>query len=355
MWHRVRGTAALTVAGGLAVAGAVVSTPAAAVAHTRVAAHWRDATPMPQARGEVGVAAVDGRVFVVGGTVRDGAAEPAWASTLVTSYDPRTGRWSTHAPLPRPLTHVGVAGLGGRLYAFGGFTGIVHLRPQPVAYEYDVRRDSWRRLPDLPTALGSVSVAALDGRLHLLGGRDSHRVEAVPGLPIEAGFGTVRTHLVYDPARRAYAAAPPLPVVPRDHAGVAVLDGRIHVLGGRDEDVARNLARHDVYDPRTRRWSEAAPLPVPRSAGAAVVLDGRIVYAGGECRPGSDTETFDDVTVYHPRTDRWSSLPPLPHGGRHGFGAAASGGRAYFVAGAPACGGGATADNLQLGPLTRRP
>ncbi|GAB7045366.1 DoxX family protein [Catenuloplanes indicus] len=91
-----RGIAAVVLlAGGLAGADLARDDPAAASAapgapHPQ--ASWRDRTPMPQARAEVGVAAPDGRVYVAGGTVQQGDAEPVYASTLVTSYDLRTGR-----------------------------------------------------------------------------------------------------------------------------------------------------------------------------------------------------------------------------------------------------------------------
>ncbi|MXQ65705.1 hypothetical protein GQ466_16895 [Actinomadura rayongensis] len=341
------------VSGGLAAAGASVlprsasaEVPSPSARHT-VRALWRARSPLPVKRAEVGVAAIGGRLYVVGGTVQQGDEAPTWASTVVQSYDRRQDRWSSCAPLPRPLTHVGVAALGERLYAFGGFTNAVHLDPQPDAYVYDPYGDAWERLPDMPVALGSIGVAAVRGRLHLLGGRDSHRVVTPEGSPVSLGFGTVRTHHVFDPRHNGYLTAEPLPVESRDHAGVAVLGDRVHVVGGRVEDVDDNLDRHDVYDVRSRRWTQAAPLPAARSAGAAVVLDGRIVYAGGECRPGSSTETFDDVTVYDPGTERWSTAEALP-GSRHGFGAAEVDGRAYFVAGSPNCGGGASADTLEL-------
>ena len=38
------------------------------------------------------------------------------------------------------------------------------------------------------------------------------------------------------------------------------------------------------YDPATDRWSMAAPLITARSAGAAVVYRGQILYYGGECK-----------------------------------------------------------------------
>ncbi|MDN3056974.1 kelch repeat-containing protein [Streptomyces sp. SRF1] len=341
------------VSGGVAVAGAsALSQSASAVtplpsARQTARARWRARSPLPVKRAEVGVAAVGGRLYVVGGTVQQGDEAPAWASTAVHSYDPRQDRWSNHAPLPRPLTHVGVAALGERLYAFGGFTGAVHMHPQPDAYVYDPHSDVWDRLPNMPVALGSIGVAAVGGKLHLLGGRDSHRIVTPEGSPFSLGFGTVRTHHVFDPRHNTYVTAEPLPTESRDHAGVAVLRDRIHIVGGRVEDVGDNLNRHDVYDVRSRRWTQAAPLPAARSAGAAVVLDGRIVYAGGECRPGSSTDTFGDVTLYDPRTERWIAAQALP-GGRHGFGAAQLNGRAYFVAGSPSCGGGASADTLEL-------
>ncbi|MFJ2213679.1 Kelch repeat-containing protein [Streptomyces sp. NPDC101062] len=357
MARKVLGAAAVAVAvGSLSVVGVGPVAPAAgASAAERAgdrAAQWRAGAPMPEGRAEMGVAALDGRVYVVGGTVQRGDDAPEFTTTLVTSYDPRADRWSQHAPLPRPLTHVGVAVLDGKLYAFGGFTDIVHLDPQQAAFVYDPRNDIWTGLPDMPRKLGSVGVAAAGGKLHLIGGRDSRTVVTVPGTqpPVSQGFGTVRTHLVYDPARQSWTQALPLPVEPRDHLGIAVLGDSIHVFGGRVADVADNLARHDVYDTLTRRWTSAAPLPTPRSAGAAAVVDGRIVFAGGECKSagGADpTGTYDDVTAYSPRTDRWSTLPALPQG-RHAFGAARIGDRAYFVGGALTCGGGASTDTLEL-------
>lgn len=300
---------------------------------------------MPQARAEVGAATLNGRLYVVGGTLQPDEAAPVWASDTVTSYDPHTDRWASHAPLPRPLTHVGVAALDGRLYAFGGFTDAVHLNPQPTAYVYHPARDRWSRLPDMPHELGSVAVAAAGGKLHLIGGRESTSVVTIPDPPISLGYGTVNSHLVYDPVRRRWSTARALPGEPRDHAGIAVLGRDIHVFGGRVADVTDNLARHDVYHTGTGRWRTAAPLPTPRSAGAAVVLNGRIVYAGGEC--GSGGGTFGEVTAYDPETGGWSTSSSLPQS-RHGFGAGAVRGRAYFAAGAPTCGGGASKDTLEL-------
>lgn len=314
---------------------------------------WNIRTPPPAKMAEVGVATLDGRIYVVGGTEQVAHEPPMWASTLAMSYDPVTDSWRRLAPLPLGLSHVGVAALGHTLYAVGGFTGIIHLDAQSSLFEYDPRKDSWRRLRDMPAALGSVSAVAIDGKLNIFGGRHPDRIVRIsaPGKPeISAGFGTVTSHFIYDPATDRWSEGSPIPGPPRDHAGAVALRGKVHLFGGRVADVGDNLDRHDVYDPRKDRWSTAAPLPQRRSAGAYTVLRGRIVYAGGECKPGGAPFTpnaYDDVTVYDVRTDSWSTISSLPSA-RHGFGAASLGGVAYFVGGAPVCGGGAIAELLSL-------
>ncbi len=122
---------------------------------------------------------------------------------------------------------------------------------------------------------------------------------------LSAGFGTVNTHEIYDPKTGKWAQGPTVPGPARDHLGVAVVDGKIHLFGGRVADVVDNLDRHDVYDSKTNQWTTAAPLPNPRSSGAYTVLDGLILYAGGECKPGGQPftpNTYDDVTAYNSKT-----------------------------------------------------
>ena len=157
--------AAVLMTGGVAVAGGVpdAATPQSPTPRpTQQRVTWSAQPSLPQARSEVGVAELNGRVYVVGGSVERPDTEPKYASDLVNSYDPRTRRWARHAPLPRELSHVGFASLNGKLYVFGGFTNVVHIDPQSVSYEYDPRRDRWTRLPDMPARLGSVGVAAVD-------------------------------------------------------------------------------------------------------------------------------------------------------------------------------------------------
>lgn len=315
---------------------------------------WTAKAPLPVAMAEVGVAALDGKIYVIGGTEQHGNLPTIWNSRLTMVYDPGRDAWQSRAALPHGLTHAGVAVLDGKLYVVGGFTEPVHMGPLNLAFVYDPQTDRWSALPPLSSPRGSVAAIAAGGKLHVFGGRVSTKVVDIPtpvGLPpLRAGFGTVNTHEIYDPSSGRWSAGPPMPGPGRDHLGIALLNGKIHLFGGRTADVQNNLERHDVYNPATGHWTRAAPLPRARSAGAYTVLDGRILYAGGECKPGGQPyspNAYDDVTAYNPKSDSWTTLQRLPRA-RHAFGAATVGHVAYFVAGAPVCGGGAMTDVTAL-------
>ena len=240
---------------------------------TKLQGSWSTKAPLLTKRAEVGVAALDGKIYVVGG-----ATPGVQASPLNQEYDPAADRWRDRAPLPHGLSHPGVAGLNHKLYAIGGFSGGgVHVGALDLAFEYDPATDSWRQLPPLSSPRGSVGVAAVGGKIHAIGGRGLDK-------------NTVATHQIYDPSSGKWTEAAPLPTA-RDHMGVIVVDGKIHVIGGRTAGTSDNTNLHDVYDPATNSWRSAAPLLTARSSGAAAYYHGLILYAGGECKDG---KTFSE-------------------------------------------------------------
>ncbi len=287
---------------------------------------------MPTARAEIGVAALDGKIYVVGGT-----AQGRWDSSLNYEYDPANDQWRERAPLPKGLSHVGLVGFNGKLYAFGGFTNIVHVGAMDLAFEYDPAADTWRTIAPLSSPRASIGVAVVDEKIHIIGGRGLDKI-------------TVNIHEVYDPATNTWTKAAPLPLA-RDHLGIAVIGNNIHVVGGRTADQTDNVSDHDVYDPTTDQWSKAAPMPTARSSGAAAYYGGLLLYVGGECKKLDPTskfgggDTFDDNEAYDPKSNSWLTLAKLP-AGRHAFGAAAVGSAAYFPGGTLRCGGMPITDQL---------
>src|SRR5438128_921607 len=285
---------------------------------------WSEKARLPEPRGEVAVASVNGKIYVLGGSARGRDDQP-----LNEEYDPATDRWRERAPMPRGLSHAGAAGMNGKVFVVGGFTRNIHMGALDVAFEYDPANDSWRTLAPLKSPRGSVGVAALNGKIHAVGGRGVDTV-------------TVATHEVYDPVTGKWSELAPLPKA-RDHLAVIAVDCRIHAIGGRLNTTVDNTGMHDVYDPATNSWKSAAPLPTPRSSTAVTLYKGLILVAGGECNNG---KTFVENEAYDPKTDRWQTLTAMMPLGRHGFRAVSVGNYAYFPGGAAGCGGGAVSNTM---------
>ena len=71
---------------------------------------------MPQARWAHAMVALGGRLWVVGGKIKDTAQ-----TTAILAFDPRTGRWITDlAPVPTLREHVTAVVLGDRVWLIGG-------------------------------------------------------------------------------------------------------------------------------------------------------------------------------------------------------------------------------------------
>lgn len=285
---------------------------------------WRTAAPMPTKRTEVAAAALDGKIYVVGGfekpslgNVMNFAITPS-----VDVYDPATDRWTSKAPLPVGLHHVGIGVVGGRLYIVGGYTksGFTVWNPVATVYAYDPATDSWTERVPMPTARGALSVTEHEGKLYAVGGYDR-----------KANISAVE---VYDPARNVWTTSASLPT-PRDHLAVATVFGKMYAIGGRvDDDYSQNLAVVERYDPATDRWTRISDLPTARSGITAGVVEGKIYVMGGE----GITGTFNENEAYDPARDKWEALAPMPTA-RHGLGSAVVQGRIYVMSGGPTPGG----------------
>jgi len=140
---------------------------------------------------------------------------------------------------------------------------------------YDPVSDKWQRLAPLTVPLGSVSVAVLDGKIHVVGGHDRQSVGA---------------HRVYDPSTNSWSELAPLPN-PRDHMGLVVIGGKIFAVGGRLNTFEYNTNELDVYDAATNSWKSLKPMPTARSGMAVAVLDGKIFAFGGERLGGTEGVT----------------------------------------------------------------
>lgn len=302
-----------------AALGLTLAAPMAAADVPEASGDWEQMAPLPEERTEVSVATDGERIFLAGGFKPEGEGGAEAPRTLF-AYDAQADDWAALTELPGGVNHAGLEYHDGKLYVIAGYDE-ASFAPSDDLHIYDIDQDAWQSGPAVPTARGALATAVLDGRIHAIGGRGH-------------GEEDVGAHEVYDPASEEWTELAPLPT-PRNHHRAAEIDGRIVVLAGRDASTFR-LTTNEIYHPQEDRWEKGAPVPTGRSGVAVTVLDGWVYLFGGETFT-PERRTFDEAERYHLEEDRWERLPPMPTA-RHGLDAAAVDGAIYVIAGGPDAG-----------------
>jgi N-acetylneuraminic acid mutarotase len=333
------------------VAIALLATPATAQAHpghsdpgppTTAPAYpdtpvkgWHQVASIPSGpRQEHSVAAVGGKVYVIGGILPNPAGGVT-TTDRVEVYDTRRDTWSEAKPLPVAMNHPNVAAVGGRIYVLGGLSGGASWQAVPDSFVYDPAKDEWTALRPMPVGQerGSAAIGTRGARIYLAGGMRT----------LTPGPGGLQDTLdlvsSYDVVTGRWDTLPRLPEA-RDHVGGAVVGGTLYVLGGRDRGQVN--VRDTVYalDLGTKRWTERAPMPTPRGGIAAAAVGGTIYAFGGEGNPAAGSNSvFAENEAYDVTRNRWRRLDPMPLP-RHGTAAVAVGGTIYIPGGGTTEGGG---------------
>jgi N-acetylneuraminic acid mutarotase len=282
---------------------------------------WSTRAPSPIERAEALRAVVDNKIYVLGGF--SGSAGPVKRSDV---YDPAANTWTQIADLPTRLTHAGVAVEGRDVYVAGGYvgkfaTGYDQTFGVTNVWKYNVDSNAWTAAPNLPRKLAGGGLVALDRKLYYFGGNDENRNDAADHYALDL-----------DNLAAGWQVRPPIPEAV-SHFGYLALGGKIYAVGGQhgNDDALETVKTVQVYDPVANTWSTRADMPVAIShiASATIVLNGRIVVAGGET---SHEHPTNRVTAYDPATNTWTSMSNLPSARFSGV-AAAIGDEIYFSGG----------------------
>ncbi len=244
--------------------------------------------PAPSKRTEVAAAVLNGKIYVVGGFNEPSLSNIAKlaVSNAVEVYDPKSDGWTSAAPLPVRLHHTATTVIGDRLYVVGGFTtGFLSLwNPVNSVFRYDPAEDTWEELASMPTVRGALGVATIGGKLYAVGGI--------------GGQGNSDAVEVYDPSAHTWTRKTPLPTPRDHLAVAAAGDRLYAIGGRVNGSYSNNLAVVEVYDPHTDVWQAAASLPTARSGIAAGVIGDTIYVVGGEAPEGTfDTNEAYSVST----------------------------------------------------------
>jgi N-acetylneuraminic acid mutarotase len=306
---------------------------------------WHSGPPIPQGANEVIGAAIEGQVFVYGGQDPQNKAQG-----LFFKFDPAKNEWSALPSNPVPVHHGASVAIGHKFYVFGGFrlpdTGKVGWYPEKKAWVFDVDTQKWSELPDMPTARGALAAVAVDKKIYVIGGAGIPKGAQLPdGLTPGGAVELLGTTEVFDTETNSWSALASMPT-PRNHHSVAYAGGKIYAIGGRVGSCysggwSSNVWMNEAYDIATNTWSTRAPMPTARSGTGIAVVDGRVHVLGGEGWIDDFGGVFRAHEVYDPTTNSWSRAARMITP-RHGFAAAEIGKTIYAISGVNNAGGAGT-------------
>lgn len=246
---------------------------------------WTEKAPMPTARLGLGVAAVDGKIYAIGG-----CSDTAFTVGTNEMYDPATDTWTTEAPMPTPSDDFGIAVYNNTIYCIGGSAGS-NGAAVGVNQVYDPITNTWKEKTSMPTPQEGLDASVVDGKIYLICGD---------------------LNQVYDPASDTWSTATPPPTGVSYYAS-AVVDNKIYIFGGiNNKSYPVNLTQ--IYDPQTDTWN-SNPIPqiyseaIGESAAATtgVIAPIRIYVIGGE-----GLIVGNQNLVYNPQNDSWSTAASMP-------------------------------------------
>lgn len=293
--------------------------------------------------GSVSAKLPDGRVLVAGGLVN--------FTTYTNSaevYDPVTKTWSMlSATMSAARANANCAQLiDGRIIIVGG----VNISGLLTAAEiFDPVTNTFSAGPSLSTGRTLPSVVALaNGNVLVAGGGDATLI------PIASAE-------VYNYQSGSFAPTGSM-VNPRFEQGSVLLASKKVLLAGTRNftpgvpDAAQETA--EIYDPESGTWSATSnDMPVgERYSGAVLLLNGRVLLAGGSTGAAGNTSTVKTAMLYDPDNNTFSLTGSLTQGTSfYEITAITANGESlpveFFVTGIPAN----TAVNLSWTPYPNQP
>lgn len=203
--------------------------------------------------------------------------------------------WTTKASMQVARGHVGVAVVDGKIYAIGGDTvtlmGNCIVATYGVALNttevYDPEADTWTFKTPMPTPRADFGVVVYQNKIYCIGGHMGNNE-----------FTGINE--VYDPSTDTWETKTSMPT-PRADLQAHVIDGKIYLIGGRTGSTSAHMAVNEVYDPVTDTWTTKTPPPYRITTGASAVSNDKIYYLA----TSSHLDLGPFLQIYSPKDDSW--------------------------------------------------
>ncbi|XP_063092450.1 actin-binding protein IPP isoform X2 [Cavia porcellus] len=248
--------------------------------------YWTTVSSLHQARCGLGVAVLGGMVYAIGGE------KDSMIFDCTECYDPVTKQWTTIASMNHPRCGLGVCVCYGAIYALGGWIGA---EIGNTIERFDPDENKWEIVGNMALSRYYFGCCEMQGLIYVIGGISNEGIELC-------------SFEVYDPLSKRWSPLPPMGTR-RAYLGVAALNDCIYAIGGWNET---QDALHTVekYSFEEEKWVEVASMKVPRAGMCVVAINSLLYVAGGRSAshdflaPG----TLDSVEVYNPHSDTWTEI-----------------------------------------------
>jgi N-acetylneuraminic acid mutarotase len=249
---------------------------------------WKSLPPLPGKRGSALAAEAGGKIYVIGGaTTVDGSKDPFFtffgpSKVLATNdvYDPAKNKWESRTPMSVARNHAFGAAVNGKIYVIGGRTGhgfILSATNTDVVEEYNPVSNSWSAPKERMPTPRSGGAWGTDGRRIYVAGGEVTTTELV---------GAFKAIEAYDVLTNSWMTLPSMPM-PRHGVAGAVIGNRFHLVSGMvqsagvltflDPKLETHTGNHDILElqfgapPPTAaaQKEEAPPSTAPKAVDAA--------------------------------------------------------------------------------------
>lgn len=261
---------------------------------------WVELARLPAPRHHITLSALDGAIYALGGFSGE---FPNWRpESSAYAYDIETGKWNSLPALPAARGEHVSAAVDGKIYVIGGRVGGT---PNAAHYKdhrdtsrvdiFDPRTQTWSRGIDAPTARNSAASVVIGGKIYVVGGRQY--LEQPNGNAVNVNVASLE---VFNPQTGLWSVKAPMP---RAAGGIAAttLNGRLYVFGGEQWTPTKEVfANGWVYDPVADAWGALPGLKTPRHGAAAAAIEGRIFVFGGATKTGAGDVDVNEALAVQP-------------------------------------------------------
>jgi N-acetylneuraminic acid mutarotase len=279
---------------------------------------WTQKAPMQQARANLGVATVNGKIYAIGGIAlkyQDSSRRESVEVATNEEYDPATDKWTFKAPMPAPTS----------LFVTAVYQDMIYCISEGMNIVYNPANDTWQTKTPLSTDEFCWGANVVGGKIYVFGGLSSETFTEV-----------------YDPATDTWTAKTPIPAQSAGTCGV--FNDKIYVAGSKfdqgyyDDELDHYVPGNktvftQIYDPAIDSWSAGASPPIFFYVSSGAVTTG--VMAPRRMYVFTYAQTIPDIyinQVYDPKNDSWASGAAVPTS-REGFAIAVADDLIYVIGG----------------------